>query len=382
MGRDLYQALSSLPALYSSINAPDILPDALDGIVKSVGVVSATMFTYNHVGFNFDTQTASRLFRGHEDEFVRFFERFGHYEMQSTAVLARQPLGVPLFDLEVWPDEPDYWSRDDIKYLRENWNIYRRFGFRLSDNPAWSAGIHFQVAASHQIVPDQAVQTAGILSPHLSKVAELRRFVSQLQNKYRVVLGALDRVSVGMSVFGQRGDLMLHNAKMQDLIDQKDGVSKLGSEVVLLDAEANHNLKEAVRRCSNTLLGQDNKEEFIVSVPRPSGKMPISVIVSPLMDGGEELGRGIVGALAIFIDTADPPKSDLSVLVEAHGLSAAEAQVSKLVLEGAIDREISERRDVSVQTVRSQIKSILAKCGCNNRTQFVRRAFETSPPID
>ena len=45
-----------------------------------------------------------------------------------------------------------------------------------------------------------------------------------------------------------------------------------------------------------------------------------------------------------------------------------------LLAEGLTNRQISDRRNRSVETINSQVKSLLAKADCANRTQLIRRA--------
>lgn len=52
-------------------------------------------------------------------------------------------------------------------------------------------------------------------------------------------------------------------------------------------------------------------------------------------------------------------------------LSDAERDVARGVLGGLSDVEISERRGVSVHTVRKQLRLLFAKCGVTTRFEFV-----------
>jgi DNA-binding NarL/FixJ family response regulator len=51
------------------------------------------------------------------------------------------------------------------------------------------------------------------------------------------------------------------------------------------------------------------------------------------------------------------------------GLTSREAEVLRLVSEGLLNREISERLVISENTVANHVRSILAKTGAGNRTQ-------------
>ena len=60
------------------------------------------------------------------------------------------------------------------------------------------------------------------------------------------------------------------------------------------------------------------------------------------------------------------------MLADSFGLSEAETSIAGLLVEGADIAEIARRRASSVNTVRTQIKALLAKTGLNSRVDLVR----------
>lgn len=60
------------------------------------------------------------------------------------------------------------------------------------------------------------------------------------------------------------------------------------------------------------------------------------------------------------------------ILQIKHGLTEAEAEVSLLLVEGLTSREISDRRQSSIHTVRHQIKAAMAKLEVHRQVELVR----------
>ncbi len=60
------------------------------------------------------------------------------------------------------------------------------------------------------------------------------------------------------------------------------------------------------------------------------------------------------------------------MLSDSFGLSAAELEIAECLMEGAGAPEIATRRATSVNTVRTQIKALLAKTGVGSQTELVR----------
>ena len=70
-----------------------------------------------------------------------------------------------------------------------------------------------------------------------------------------------------------------------------------------------------------------------------------------------------------------------SALAALGNLTPAESAVIHLMLEGHYGHEIAERRQTGIETVRSQIKSVLQKLGLKRQTELMQLAARFSSPI-
>lgn len=70
------------------------------------------------------------------------------------------------------------------------------------------------------------------------------------------------------------------------------------------------------------------------------------------------------------------------MLAESLGLSAAEVQIAECLVEGADIAAIAARRSSSVNTVRTQVKSLLSKTGVNTQTELVRLLVSINGAVD
>jgi DNA-binding CsgD family transcriptional regulator len=68
---------------------------------------------------------------------------------------------------------------------------------------------------------------------------------------------------------------------------------------------------------------------------------------------------------------SEAPQRVRQRLQQAFKLSKSEAEVALLIAEGASLRTISEQRDVSVATVRVQLKAVFSKMGCSRQAEVV-----------
>ncbi|MEE4360981.1 MAG: alpha/beta fold hydrolase [Pseudomonadales bacterium] len=106
----------------------------------------------------------------------------------------------------------------------------------------------------------------------------------------------------------------------------------------------------------------------LLRVPRGDPEGSLFVAISALDDP-------IEGPLALLKTTDFAWPDKLTPLVaEAFGLTAAESEVVRLIVEGASVEDVARRRGRTLATVRAQIRSIYSKTGTRSQSEFVRMA--------
>ncbi len=371
----------ALPILYSTINASEQMPKALDEVARQSHARGMLLTTFNEVGFEYSEGFSNSIYNGLEDRIREFSERFFEIEQAAWKRVLAAPFGKPVLDFDVWSEGHGVKTRDDIIWVRELLGVYRRFGYNLSPAVGWSSGVVIQFSEELDDIPEKAVPNSQNFVPHLAKIAELLRFVSTLKKKYNAVYSVLDKVNIGILVFDRKGSLVVKNAVAERSLGEGDGISLKMGRVKLSDPDRAAELDALMSKIVATSVGEDSASEASIVVERPSQKMPYTVFVSPLNDGGAEIERRFYGTLMFIFDTENPPAIDVAPLATLAGLTKAETETTRLMMEGRSDREISEIRNVSYETVRTQIKTVLTKAGVSNRLDLVRAASMITPPI-
>jgi len=82
-------------------------------------------------------------------------------------------------------------------------------------------------------------------------------------------------------------------------------------------------------------------------------------------------GSGLSMVVVTRPDSARQP--DASLIQGLFDLTPAEARVAAALIEGRTIAEMAARNGVGLETVRTQVKSILAKTGVSRQAEFVAR---------
>jgi len=109
---------------------------------------------------------------------------------------------------------------------------------------------------------------------------------------------------------------------------------------------------------------------------RGEATAPVELLVTPvpwrLLPGAADDGGGAAAGMAVVMlrDLADAAARRQSALTELFGLTRVEAAVAAALAGGATAAQVARSRNVSPDTVRTQIRSILRKMGASNLRQF------------
>jgi len=356
-------SLAILPSIYDAAASSRIWGDTLEKSAHHIGAKGALLLIIDQRDNKpFQVNHFSNIWTRAPERTKMYNERFGHYEKPVWDKLFSMPKQNLILDTEFWKDESDLLNRPDYRYLSDEVGIVHKCAARLNDNMSWwdTLVVHFDKTLSK--IPNQSVQHIQQILPHVAKSIELSRAFDILKSQYNAVLAALDHVEVGMCIAASSGDIIVSNAEANRILDEKDGI-KLSANKQLCcgDDERNAELLEAIQQTSRTASGEDNTHELLFTSDRRSGKSPILVEVAPLRDYAEEIERDYSGALVTLIDPSNSKPFNVERVIAAYKLSKIEGTVCKLLVEGHTYPEMADIRNVSPETIKTQVRAVLQK---------------------
>ena len=172
---------------------------------------------------------------------------------------------------------------------------------------------------------------------------------------------AMNALSVGVVVLDRRGSVAFANTKGGELLDRRT-IFRSVAPLSLHDADSHDMLRRALAaaraRVSGALRLRDRHANAVISavvVPLPSSSSHATE-TNTLLAMNELFPAGAI------------PNVWLSQL---FGLTPAESSVTNWLVSGRTIDEYAQDRGVSLATVRSQLKTVLAKTGMSRQVQLV-----------
>jgi DNA-binding CsgD family transcriptional regulator len=177
----------------------------------------------------------------------------------------------------------------------------------------------------------------------------------------------LDQLTLGVVVVDRGRRVISMNRAAREIIAAGDVLRTNANHLHAVDPEGEASLSDAIA-CAEKRSGEEAVGYFRLT--RQGEGEAVHGYTTGL--GAKEDG----GADAIGIVIHDPsrPSTGERHLKRMFELTAAEARVAALIAEGVQVAEVAETLNISIHTVRTQLKNIFAKTGVGRQNELVRLA--------
>ena len=211
---------------------------------------------------------------------------------------------------------------------------------------------------------------------HLKRIAVIQRYIFEFSSKAIIGYSLIDKLSQPIILINLDCKVVHLNTSAQQLI-QKTKVVNICDDQLLLPQPFQQKLAsnlqniECLFRQKSDQLHDVIKDGCIKLDDGNGGK--IYIFATLLISEHELKTFGIRPTVMLTIyHPKYSPTINSHLLHTAFNLTPAESRVAILLLEGFVAKEISIKNNVSIDTVRKQIKEILRKTDTNRQSDLVK----------
>lgn len=359
--------------IYDAVADPTVWQPVLDEVVDRTGAHGSIVFEWHEAGPSRHLVAPLHSGRYPDDMLSLYLDKCAHLEERDQNIVRQHTTdrdAVELLDDTLIAATPEgLRSTEHVKFLESIGIFHRAAGVMNKDN-RWISLFSLQLGAGR---PQLNVEERAFLSPqlpHLAKALDLSIPLRQLHQRYKAVLSAMDQLTMGLCVLDRRGLIVARNEEFQRQQESHRSI-RVGADgrLLLASTEANKRLASLMEHAGrHGQFGARPRKESVVSDPNDA----LCIEVSPLQKTQEIGTARFDGFLICSTDTSLPMQCNAERVRAAFGLTAAETALIEPMAQGLTNPEIADRRERAVGTINAQIKSILSKSDCANRTQFVR----------
>jgi len=289
----------------------------------------------------------------------------------SFRVMQRQRAGKAV---NMWRlDDPDTVPSVFQAFVSRLSDLFYFGGINFFNDASWHAGIGLHRTKEAGEFEPEILQLLEDLVPHFQRALRIQREFTRLRLQQQMVQQELDRHILGLMLLSGSNELLYMNPMAEQIIERHGAIDLRDNAVHAFAREANEQLQRAIREAATAPPKTVNAGQAL-GLTHPDHSMPLAVLVVPSGPGQlapqfpEEHSR-----VAVYITDleASAPIAD-DALMETYGLTEREAGVAVAVANGCELSQVAEMEGVSVETVRSQLKSVFRKTGVNRQVDLVR----------
>ena len=183
----------------------------------------------------------------------------------------------------------------------------------------------------------------------------------------RGMVDALERARMPALLLDPGTQVLHANAAAHAILAARDGiVLGPGGRLEIAARPARDALHAALARAVGIGTGGS------CAVPRPSGLPPLMLTIARLPERPRLFHAPLRTVLVLLADPAAADGPPEAVLAPAFGLTPAEAETAAMFAKGHAPDAIAARRGVARETVRRQMKALMAKTGTARQAELMR----------
>lgn len=214
------------------------------------------------------------------------------------------------------------------------------------------------------------------LGDHFERALFMRSRLRCLQDQVDSLRASLDRIKIAIALVNGNGKLAWFNRAFKKILDQKDAIYAAEDRLQARSPEESQQLRALLKDAANASLSGRMKHGGSLSIARRSLKRALQVMVAPLPSKVSAWETDAT-AVVFVVDPDDPPELSLEAFKSLYGLTPAEGRICQQLLKGRSLAEAADCLSISVNTARTQLKSILRKCEVPSQSQLMGRLLRS-----
>ncbi|MCW3480585.1 helix-turn-helix transcriptional regulator [Neisseriaceae bacterium JH1-16] len=232
----------------------------------------------------------------------------------------------------------------------------------------WVTQLFLQRGPEHPPFSHEEMNRVNRLVPHLQRAIQMRQRFAELQLGQNFLAGGLDVLAMPTFLFNEYQRAIHYNRSATALLNEQHDLWLDGGLLQTRDRALTRKLDTAICKAIQASLGDGVSLNGIVLLPR-FGRQPLMLMVTPLQLRGDQPTQG--AALLFAFDPEATPSITADLVRQLFALSDAEAGLAVALCGGETLDDIAKKRGTSINTVKSQLKSIFLKTGTNRQSELV-----------
>jgi len=265
-------------------------------------------------------------------------------------------------------------TSDYYEDVRLKHNIGYLAGAKVIDNEVQVVGLGLHRTFSCTAYDDDTLQLISELVPHLQRALRIHREFIRLRIEKSALSAGIDNSMLGLVLLDHLGEQAYMNPVAKEILENHPAVTLINGIITATNKEDAAQLRRLIHDCLRPVQNDKQERGGIIGLHHISKRHPLAVMVKPV--NTSELANmvdGIPVYAAIYLSDPNKPLAlSADNLETLYGLTRAESQLAIALVGGMGVDEIAQTNSRSINTVRTQLRSIFQKTNTNSQADLIR----------
>lgn len=240
----------------------------------------------------------------------------------------------------------------------------------LAQKPDFGVGFSLNRGPRQGPYGDQEFRFLEKLIPHMQRSVRLGLRIDAYKALQRAEWQTLESLAVGVILLDRKARVLFANSAARSLGGEHGPLRLRQSKVGHMSPSHSRRLDEVVQ---SALRGTPMAA---IAVPRADGGSQLTILASSVraqdVDRFADASLKSAAVLLFIIDAANKAGIPATVLMDAYGLTPAEARIALAISSGLSIPETAKALRLSPNTIKTQLRGVFSKSGLSRQTELAR----------
>ena len=218
---------------------------------------------------------------------------------------------------------------------------------------------------------DEYLNALQLFVPHIQKALLINEKTRHSNLRQKLLSDALNQINSPLLLLDKNGGILFINSQAEQLIEFRTDISIKNNHIILSSPTDHRNLEKLIHKAT----GRDNsiQQGGAMCFSDPVTHSAISILVNPISPNMVHLDTQSNKNVLLVLSTHQDQKSlPIELLTDLYNLTPAEARLTASLCRGLTLDEVSEKLELSKNTLKSQLRSCFTKVGVNRQSELIR----------
>ena len=230
---------------------------------------------------------------------------------------------------------------------------------------------------------DDKTQYLNRLAPHLKRAISLRQKIADSQCDASSITNIVDKLKAPCLIVDGSGTIKYKNAEMDSLVESSS-IIRIVNKHLQLPNYAQERMDRLIHYAVMNAQGSGSFEtDNRILIHDSEGTPTHEIEITPVSGYDHLLGLQYQVTMALVLITAVTNRTiwNEGLISDTYGLTLKELQLAKHLIEGLSLNEIAAKSNRSINTIKTQLKSLFLKTSTNSQSRLVSRLLQGHRPF-